>query len=394
MSFWSGAAHLAGNVAGPLAELAGGIQDFGPGHGTGQLTQLGHNITSPNVHLSNPGGLLASHNPAFTGAGAYNPAYQAPQTGGGGSQGGGGQDTGGGQYAGGYGSYGNGYGSGGGGGGSANATTIAQNNAYLDSQAANLNSLLGRTDTGLNQGLSKLNDSYTGNVNQQTNQENQALQDYADNRVQTNKDKLGAYDTINRNANSGYRSLAQIIGHASGSGSSAFQQLLPDVVGKDISGKRGVANQTYASNLGNIDTAQKKTELSFSNILADLANQRQAQEQQLRTGVEQQRQSLQGQLDQNATQRVQNNGGGYAQVAAAQAPYQTAIDNSRNAVESFFAQFKPTVTPQQAAIAAPDLTQYTVDRSNVNAQNQGAQDPTNPYAAILRRKLTEQGVPA
>lgn len=274
----------------------------------------------------------------------------------------------------------------------ADANTIAQNNAYLDAQAANLNSLLGRTDTGLNQGLSQLNDSYTGNVNQQQSKQNQALQDYADNRVATNKDKLTAYDTINKNANNGYRSLAQIIGRASGSGSSAFQDLLPDVVGKDISGKRGEANQTYATNLGNIDTAQKKTEQNFAQVLQDLANQRAAQEQQLRTGVETQKQTLQSQLQQNAAQKAQNSGGGYAAVAAAQAPYQSQIDNSRNAVENFFNQFRPTVTAQQAAIAAPDLTGYEVDRSNVNAQQAGAADPTNPYADILRKKLQDQPV--
>lgn len=258
----------------------------------------------------------------------------------------------------------------------------AADQVAVQSGLANLNDLLGRTDTGLAQGLEGLNDSYQSNLNQQQNQENQALQDYGDQRTQTNKDKLGAYDTINKNANNGYRSLAQIIGRASGTGSSAFQDLLPDVVGRDTSSKRGDANQTYATNLGNIDTAQKKTENSFANILADLANQRNAQEQQLRTGVEQQKQSILGQQ-----QQLQSQAGN----AGAANALQPQIENSRNAVESFFNQFKPTITPQQAAIAAPDLSQYSVDRSNVNAQQQGAPDPTNPYADILRKKLQDQG---
>lgn len=260
------------------------------------------------------------------------------------------------------------------------AAATAQANAYIDTQLGNLNSLLGRSDTGLNQGLTQLNNSYQGNVNDQTNKENQAIQDYNDNRTQTNKDKLGAYDTINQNANNGYRSLAQLIGRASGAGSSAFTDLLPDVVGKDISGKRGTANQTYATNLGNIDTAQKKTENSFAGILADLANQRAAQEQQLRTGVENQKQSILGQ--EQALQAQRGN------AAGAQA-LQPQIEASRNAVESFFNQFQPTITAQQAAIAAPDLSQYTVDRSNVNAANQGNPDPTNPYSDILRKKLQD-----
>lgn len=262
----------------------------------------------------------------------------------------------------------------------------AANIGLYETQLGDLNSLLGRADTGLNQGLSSLNDSYQSNVNSQTSQKNQALQDYSDKRVQTNKDKLGAYDIAAKNANNGYRSLAQIIGRASGSGSSAFQDLLPDVVGRDLSSKRGEANQVYASNLGNIDTAQKKTEGSFAQILQDLANQRSSQEQQLRTGVEQNKQGILQNQQTLSAQLAAARGGN---PAAAAGQFQPAIENSRNAVESFFNQFKPTVTAQQAAIAAPDLSQYEVDRSNVNAQQSGG-DPTNPYADILRKRLQDQ----
>lgn len=267
--------------------------------------------------------------------------------------------------------------------------TNAQTLATLDSQSNDLNSLLGRTDTGLNQGLSQLNNSYTSNVNQQQNQENQALQDYADSRTQTNQDKLGAYDQINQNENNGYNSLAQIIGRSAGTGSSAFQDLLPNVIGKDTSAKRGTADTTYATNLGSIDDAQAKTQNSFANILADLANQRAQQEQTLRTGVEQQKQNLDSQLQSVAAQKAEAQGGGYAQVAAAEQPFQSAIDSSRDAVQNFFNQFQPTVTPQQAAIAAPSLAGYAVDRSNVNAADSGVADPTNPYADILRKKLQD-----
>lgn len=270
------------------------------------------------------------------------------------------------------------------------ASGIAQNNAYLDTQANDLRSLLGRTDTGLNQGLEKLNGSYQSQVNGANSQQAQATQDYADKRVATNKDKLGAYNTLNKNANNGYRSLAQIIGRASGSGSSAFQEALPDAVGRELSAGRSDANDIYAENLGQVDTAQKKTDQSFAEILRDLADQRNNQEQSLRTGIEGQRQNINSQLQQNAAQRAQNNGGGYEAVKAAQSPFQSAIDNSRNSVESFFNQFKPQVQAQQAAIAAPDLSAYEVDRAEVNAQNQGASDPTNPYSEILRKRLQEQ----
>lgn len=254
-----------------------------------------------------------------------------------------------------------------------------QANALTDQQIASLNDLLGRTDVSLNQGLQQLESGYQGNVNQQNNQKAQALQDYQDKRVATNKDKLGAYNTINKNANNGFRSLGQIIGRAAGTGSSAFQEALPNAIGRETSSKRGDANTTYASNLGNIDTAQKKTENSFAQILQDLANQRLQQEQSLRTGVESQRQNILGQ--QQALQAQRGN------LAGVQA-LQPQIEQSRNTVESFFNQFRPTYTAQQAPIAAADLSAYNVDRSNVNAAQQGG-DATNPYAEILRKKLQE-----
>jgi len=372
-------AHLAGDVASPVANGLGAVT------GANSLTDLGHNIGSNTSTLSNPGGLFSNNNQAFTGSntsysGGGTPATQHP--GGTAAPGGVQQDA-----SGNYDASGT-AGSGGAGGANAQGYTPLDLSS-LDSQATDLNSLLGRTQTGLDQGLQGLSDSYNSNVTDQTNQHNQANQNYADNRVATNKDKLGAYDTINKNAGNGYRSLAQIIGRSAGTGSSAFQDLLPNVVGRDTSSQRQGANDTYASNLGNIDTAQKKTDQSFADILNNLQNQRQAQEQQLRTGVETQRQGIEGQLGQNAATRAAALGGDANAVAAAQAPYQGQIDNSRNAVESFFNQFKPTLTAAQAPIAAPDLAAYKTDRSVVNAQQQGSPDPSNPYSDILRKKLQE-----
>lgn len=288
---------------------------------------------------------------------------------------------------------------GGGAGGSAQSAQQAQQAqqqadaySYLDNQAGQLRGLLGRTDTGLSQGLEGLNNQYTSNVNQQTNQKNQADQNFTDQSIQTTKDREAGYGTADRNANNGYRSLAQIIGRASGTGSTAFQDVLPNAVGKDLTQKRGDINTTYAQNQAGIKRGRDETALSFDNILADLANQRNAGEQGLRSGIEGQRQGINNQLAQNAQQRVQaGNGGAEAALAAAQ-PYQTAIDSSRNSVEGFFNQFKPTITAQKAAISTPDLAAYKVDRSNVNAQQQGVPDGTNPYSDILRRKLQENSV--
>lgn len=261
---------------------------------------------------------------------------------------------------------------GGGSSGSVSAKAPAPDLSLYDANTTNLNDLLGRTQTGLDQGL-------------QTNQaqyDQQVANANTDNAKQIqgqNTAKQAATDKINLNAGQGYNSLAQIIGRASGTGSSAFKDLLPNVVGKDTSSKMQDESNTYGQNLSNIDS-------SFQGVLQDLANQKKQQEDTLRSGVETQRQSLNQQLQQNAIARAQAAGQTPTQAVAGAQPFQNAINNSRNSVDSFFSQFQPTYTPESLN---PDLQQYQTDRSQVNAQQQGAADPTNAYASLLRRKLQQ-----
>jgi len=262
--------------------------------------------------------------------------------------------------------------------------------SYLDDQAQQLRDLLARTDTGLNQGLTQNEDEYQRQLGGANASKEQQYANYADQRVDQNKGKLKTYDTINKNANNGYRSLAQIIGRAAGTGSSAYRDLLPNVIGTDTSSKRADANETFGSNLRGIDKAQGQFDISFADVLDDLMRQKKTNESALRSGIESQRQGINSQLGTVAGQRAQALGGGYNQVRAAQQPFQDSINNSRNQVESFFNTFRTAYTPKAAVAATPELGQYTADRSVINAQNQGASDATNPYAALLRKRLTGQ----
>lgn len=70
MSILSNLFHSNAQLVGGAAKVAGAVT------GNKQLTNLGHNITNPNVSLSNPTGILYSNNPAFTGPGAYGASAQ------------------------------------------------------------------------------------------------------------------------------------------------------------------------------------------------------------------------------------------------------------------------------------------------------------------------------
>lgn len=237
--------------------------------------------------------------------------------------------------------------------------------------ADQLRSLLASVDSTLGQGLTKNEDQYNQQVGNANTSRTQALAGYGDQRVSQNQAKQSAYDTINQNANTGYNSLAQLIGRAAGTGSSAFQQLLPNVVGKDTSSKHQAATDTYGQNLAGIDKAQNQYDINFQNTLQDLMNQKRQNEGNLQTGAEQQRLGLRQQFATSPQQAINN------------------TDNSRNAVQSFFDQFRtPYASPAQTVAPNPDMAAYNVDRSAVNAQQQGGVDPTNPYSQLLRKKLT------
>jgi len=260
--------------------------------------------------------------------------------------------------------------------------------ASYDDQSNQLRGLLGRTERGLADGLTQLEDDYQGEVGFQGGQQERANAGYTDQRNTNTQTKQTNYDTINKGGNRGYRSLASIIGRASGTGSSAFRDMLPNVVGQDMSGKRSAANETYGKNAQGIDKAQGETELSFANILADLAKQRKKGEGDLRTDIATQQQDINGQLANVAGQRAVAAGGGYAQAKAAADPYQRAITNSQNTVEGYFNQYRTPYQRTAATVATPELSQYTADRSNINNGGQNPVD-SNPYAELLKRKQQE-----
>lgn len=260
---------------------------------------------------------------------------------------------------------------------------------YLTDQASQLQDLLNRTSTGETQGLAANDAAYQNQLKEAGDANTAQLQNYTDQTNTQNTNKLGAYDTINQNANAGYSSLAQLIGRASGTGSSAFQDLLPQVVGTDTSNKRQAASSTYGTNLANIANSENSYNLSYQDQLNDLLNQKKANESTLENGIETQRQSINSQLADNAAQVAEANGGGAAAVASAEQPYQTAITNSRNAVDSFFNQFAPSYNAASTVAAPVNLSDYTTDRSTVNANANPTTDVSNPYTSLLLKKLQQ-----
>ena len=273
-----------------------------------------------------------------------------------------------------------------------NAATQNYNRDYLNSQSQQLRDLLGRIATGEAQGLQKNEQEYKTQLDAADKDKTAQMAEYGNQETQQGLGKEKAFTSAGRNAGNSYRSLSQILGRAGGTGSSAFQELLPNAIGKGLNENRTSAIGNYGENMQNIGKAKNKYESSFEEVLKDLMTQKLANESTLKSGVEGQRQNVYGQQATNAAQLAENKNpnASFSAIQAAQNPYKQAIDNSLNTVEGFFNKYNTPFTPKAAVKEAPALSGFTTDRAAINAQGQGM-DASNPYASILRKKLLQEG---
>lgn len=266
--------------------------------------------------------------------------------------------------------------------------------SYLDTQATNLRNMLSSADTGLNNGLTALSDSYNKEQSNANLQRSRALEDYQRQEDQNLKGKDASINAVDTNARTLHNSLQRILGMASGSGSSAYQLAAPNAVARQASGQRTNVLENFGTNAGNLATAEDRAKVDFQTLLDNLASQRNQKESDLRAGVLTNKNSIQDKLSQVAAQRAQALGGGTSAIAAAQQPFQNEINANQTALDNLFTQFRtPTYNVTPVAPKAVDLGQYSVDRAAINAQNQGGSAAYSPYSYFLNKKQEQTSNP-
>jgi hypothetical protein len=272
------------------------------------------------------------------------------------------------------------------GGGAARPVVNTDDLAYLDDQAAALRRLLGDIATTRDQGFARIGDDYSreeGGINQS---KARATEGFQVKREDNTKGKLGSYNKVDTNARTLNDSVRRLLGMASGSQSSAFQEAAPNAVARDASIKRTDVTDTFGRNDRDINTAEEDTNLEFESALSDLLRQRRQKESDLETGVIGQEREVNENLANIAGERAKVAGGGYNSVKAAQAPYQAVIDSKRAALAGLFDKYRTPFQAKAVEVKAPNLAEFTVDRTAVNAGNQGGTADYNPYAAFLQKK--------
>lgn len=258
--------------------------------------------------------------------------------------------------------------------------------AYLNDQASRLQNQHASADRALTSGLTQLGDSYNKEVSGANLNQSRALEDFNTKRLDTTKAKDTALGRVDTNARTLANSLRQRIGMASGSNSSAYQITAPGAVARDASKDRTGVVETYGTNFRNLDTSENRVKSDFESLLADLEAQRKSRESDFRAGILEKKNAIDNSLAEVARQKALLLGGGYDQVRTAMSPYTAAIDSRTAEIDSLFDKYRTPYNVKAVDVRTPDLASYTVDRAQINANNQGGADATNPYYNFLKAK--------
>jgi len=248
------------------------------------------------------------------------------------------------------------------------AAGIADTNQYLTDQEQQLQRLLGSLRVSKDAGLSQLENNFN---TEKLSGENKYGQQFEDN----TRSKMGALNAVDTKARTGNNSLQRLLGMSGSAGQSA------NMVANSAVARQ--ASQDRASQLENSATNERNITNSRDSFLQDLLNKRKEREQSINTDYLTNEQDLTGKIADVAGQRAQVNGGNYAAVKAARAPYQATIDDRQNQLDGLFSKY---ATPFNAEAKLADLGQFNVDQTAINANKQFGQMDGSPYAAFLAKK--------
>lgn len=279
------------------------------------------------------------------------------------------------------GAYG-GYGYGGGGGSSAPAYNPGDM-AYLNDQDAKLASQLNRTNTTLNQGISRIGQTYNKEVDSANTKQSRFLQDLGTTRTDTMRGKDSAIGKVDTNARTLANSLRLRLGMAGGGDSSAYNLAAPNAVAREATQDRTNVLESFGKNFRDLDVREKRGIDDFASLLRDLAEQKRTREQDFRAGVTDQQNEITRNRAEIARQKALLQGGGYDQVKAAMSPFEAEISQRESAIDKLLGNITPYKV-RAIDTKMPNLRDYMVDRAAINANRAtGAQDQYAPYRQNL-----------
>lgn len=263
----------------------------------------------------------------------------------------------------------------------------------IDAQSGLLRSTLDGADTQLNQGLTNLQDQFNQQQSGANQNHSRALQDFQTTEQNDNINHGQAIDNVNTKARTLANSVRQMIGNASGSGSSAYQLAAPDAVARQANLQSQDINTNFGQNMTALNTSKTREGQDYGSLVTQLQDKLTQGQNGLRTGIDGQKQQINGQLADLAAQRAAYLGGN---PTAAAAPYQANIAAEQQAIKDIAANYKSpfsSVTP--VSVAAPSLRDYATGGMTNVATNPGGTQSTNtptfnPLASWLNKDQQNQ----
>lgn len=255
----------------------------------------------------------------------------------------------------------------------------------FDEQKSLYERLMQSADSMLNSGINNLNDSYNRSRTRTEQDQSKALGDYNYKRQETEKGREQSLNQVGDNSRMLRNSLMRVLGLASGGGS-AFD-MANMATAREATKNRSNVLENYTGNIRGLDRAEDDAKTQFQRLLEDLTVQKQDREESLRSGVAQQKQSIQGELAQLMADRARLLGGD--QFAAAQ-PYRNSYLDYQNQIDQLPQQYRTAVDYKQPTLQQPTLNDYNVNRASINGSAPGRQTQYSPYSNFLQRKEDEQ----
>lgn len=247
-----------------------------------------------------------------------------------------------------------------GGSGSSNIdpALAAQYGATLDQ----IKAVLGSLDTQRTQGVQSINNGADLSQKALNQSESAAESSIANQRQTAQQNKVKSLSGIDQNVANTVDSFRRLLaaGHA---GNSSFgREFVPLATAREGSQQRQGVFDTDAQNESALDTTLKNAQNSYGISNAQLQQKRNQDLLDFISGINSQRQNLQGQAATAATNQTIAQGGGADSVRAAAAPFQTSAQDTIDQLNALFSQYQtPNYDVAPVSASLPDLSKYTAD---------------------------------
>lgn len=250
-----------------------------------------------------------------------------------------------------------------------------------DLQIEQINRLLGTISAQERSGLERLNSSYNSQKSRLGEQKTKTFEGYDKQALQNDQSKQRGVEQVDQFANQSYGNLQRLLQGANAGNSSVGRTLVPQLVSKSAGTRRQGVFDTAGENAQAIEGARGDAEDQYRYSFEDLANQKKQQEEDFRSGVEQQR------LDLLAKRLAMESDAGAATDGT-----RAELDARTATLNSLFGKFAPKFEAKAMNLKTPELGQYQLDPATLR-YNQDGPAETRAYLPSLKKKQQlEQGV--